>query len=219
MIGLKFDRPISHVVCLGAHADDIEIGALGLVKSLADRYPEATFAFIVLTGDEERRTEAEASMKSIVGDAGRLHMGGFNDGLLPYEQPAAAKEFLRSAVGSSSPQLVICPTEADRHQDHAFVARLANQVFRSQLVLQYEIAKYDADLGRPQAFHEMTSDQVEAKVKHLVSHFESQRSKDWYDEEAFSALMRIRGIECGAQEGFAEAFYAPKMRLVVGGSS
>lgn len=213
MIGLVPDRPVKEVLCLGAHPDDIEIGALGLLRRLAERHEEADFSFVILTGNDERYAEAEQSMTSLLGERGSLQMGSFQDGFLPYEAPAEAKRFVRAAIGESTPQVVLTPREDDRHQDHAFVAGLARQLLRDHLILEYEIPKYDADLGRPQTFVPLSEVEVQTKVEHLTRHFVSQRNKSWYDESGFRALMRIRGIEINSPSGYAEAFHVSKLQL------
>ena len=199
-------------MCLGAHPDDIEIGAAGTLRRLADRHSDARFTFVVLTDDRRRRAEAEESMKSLLGDRVTLHMAAFRDGYLPYEDPAAVKDFLKQSDLAAA-QIVFAPNEGDRHQDHAFVAGLANQIFRDNFILGYEIAKYDGDLGSPQVFVALTEDEVKAKVEHLASHFATQQTKQWYTEDGFRALMRIRGIESNSPSGFAEAFYVSKLIL------
>lgn len=212
VIGLTFDQPIQSVLCVGAHADDIEIGAAGLVRHLADRY-DPEFAFVVLSGDEVRCVEAEESMASLIGERGELRMRFSTDNLLPYEDPVGVKEFLRAAVRAYSPQIVIAPRDEDLHQDHSFAARLVQQICRDHLVLAYEIVKYDGDLGRPQAFLPLSAKEADAKTNHLVRHFESQRDKLWYNPESFRALMHLRGVECNSVSGLAEAFYVSKLRL------
>lgn len=211
--GLNLLPPIQRVVCLGAHPDDIEIGAWGLIDRLASIDGDATFHFVVLTGTETRRSEAENSIEALLGERGTLHTGEFRDGHLPYDDPAAVKQFIRETTGSLAPQVVIAPNEADRHQDHAFVSRLSEQIFRDQLILGYEILKYDGDLGRPQVFVALTEEQAAAKSKHLHDHFPSQLGKDWFSDDAFWALLRMRGIECKSPSGLAEAFYAPKILI------
>lgn len=213
LIGVVFDQPIRDIHCIGAHADDIEIGAAGLVARLADRHPDAKFRFVVLSGDDDRRLEAEESMVDLVGGRGDLIMKLSTDNLIPYEDPTAVKAFLRSAAATSTPQIVIAPRREDRHQDHSFVASLVDQIYRDHLVLSYEIPKYDGDLGRPRVFVPLTNTEMEAKVEHLLGHFGSQQDKAWYSPDLFRSLMRIRGVECNSPSGFAEAFYISKMRL------
>jgi LmbE family N-acetylglucosaminyl deacetylase len=211
VIGLTFDRPLESILLLGAHPDDIEIGALGLVSRLADRHNDAVFTFVILTGSEDRKDEAEKSMVALLGNRASMVTADFRDGFLPYDDPAGAKQVIRETAESSNHEIVVSPWEGDRHQDHAFVATLARQIFRDHLILEYEIPKYDGDLGRPQLLLPLTSLEAARKVEHLTTHFVSQQEKDWYNPEAFRAIMRLRGIESKAESGFAEAFHVSKM--------
>lgn len=211
VIGLTFDRQLQSVLLLGAHPDDIEIGALGLVSRLAEQHSDALFTAVILTGSEERKTEADKSMIALLGDRVSMMFADFRDGFLPYDDPSGVKQALRDAVDSSSQQLVVSPWEGDRHQDHAFVGTLAEQIFRDHLILGYEIPKYDGDLGHPQLFVPLTSAEASAKVEHLTSHFVSQQEKDWYEADSFRSIMRVRGIESKAGSGYAEAFHVSKM--------
>lgn len=213
VIGISLD-PVASVLCLGAHPDDIEIGAFGLVDRLAKRNPTARFDFVVLTGDESRIAEAKESMHSLVGERGTLHAGGFRDGALPYKDPLGVKDFLGDAVSAAGVDVVIAPHESDRHQDHAFAAHLVDQLYRDHWVVGYEIPKFDADLQRPGLFVSLTTEEANAKVDHLLTHFNSQRAKPWYTEEVFRALMGLRGIECKSPSGYAEAFHVSKLLLV-----
>ena len=198
---------------LGAHPDDIEIGAASTVMLFAQRYPEAAFHFVVLCGNEERQAEATRSATALLGDRVILHFGGFRDRFLPYQDPSAVKDFLLSSVVPQTADIVLAPHREDLHQDHRFVAELALQSFRDHPVLGYEILKYDGDLGRPNVFLPLTAEQVQAKIDHLERHFPSQQAKPWYDAEAFRSLMKLRGIEAGAPGGYAEAFYVSKLVL------
>lgn len=211
VIRLTFERQLDSILCVGAHPDDVEIGATGLLGRLASRYPEARFTIAIFTGDLERQHESEQSAKALFGSRATIHQGSFRDGFLPFEDPSGAKDFLREVTNGLSADLVIAPREHDRHQDHAFVSRLVDQLQRDHLVVEYEIAKYDGDLGRPQVFLPLTDDEVAAKVDHLLTHFGSQRSKRWYTEDALRALLRLRGIESNSPSGYAEAFHVSKL--------
>lgn len=213
MIGFELERPPKSIVLLGAHPDDIEIGAAGTVMSFAQRYPDATFHSVVLSGNEVRQTEATSSARALLGDRVILHFGGFRDRFLPYQDPSAVKDFLLSAVLPQTADIVFAPHRDDLHQDHRFVAELALQTFRDHPLLGYEILKYDGDLGRPNVFVPLTAEQTQAKIDHLERHFPSQQEKPWYNAEAFRSLMKLRGIEAGAPGGYAEAFYVSKLVL------
>lgn len=214
MIGLRLERPPTSVVCLGAHPDDIEVGAAGLLASLAANNPNTRFLFAVATGDSLRQEEATASARSLLGDRVNIEFGGLEDGMLPYAHPVETKEFVRSAAAAmEGVDLVLAPRRIDRHQDHRFVAELAHQMFRNQMILEYEIAKLEGDLSPTGVYHPMTAAAAEAKITHLFTHFQSQHNKAWYDRETFTALLRIRGIEGLAAEGYAEAFHADRLNI------
>lgn len=215
MIGLRLSRAATSVICLGAHPDDIEVGAAGLLSSLAEDNPDTRFLFAIATGDAVRRDEAVASARSLLGDRVSIEFGGLGDGMLPYAHAVETKDFVRSAAARMvDADLVLAPRRTDRHQDHRFVAELAHQVFRRQMILEYEIAKLEGDLSPTGIYHPMTSAEADAKLDHLVAHFESQHDKSWYDRESFKALLRIRGIEALAEEGYAEAFHADRVSFL-----
>ncbi|MDH3469941.1 MAG: PIG-L family deacetylase [Acidimicrobiia bacterium] len=206
MLGLEFDREPRTVLCLGAHPDDIEIGAGGTLLKLADRAPQAKFHWVVFTSTPERTAEATQSAKDLLGDRVELIVGQFEDGLLPYRTPAKAKEFLRAAVADKEIDLAFTHHREDRHQDHRFVADITGQVLRDHMTLQYEILKRDGDVMQPNVFVRLSEKIASTKLDHLLDHFPSQNDKAWFDRETLAALMRIRAVECGAPSGFAEAF-------------
>ena len=214
MIGLRFERAPSSVVCLGAHADDIEVGAAGLLTSIATANPDTRFLFAVATGGSVRQKEAIESARSLLGDRVSIEFGGLGDGMLPYAHPVETKDFVRSAATIlDGADLVLAPRRTDRHQDHRFVAELAHQVFRKQMILEYEIVKLEGDLAPSGIYHPMTESAAEAKLSHLSTHFESQHDKAWYNRETFVGLLKIRGVEALAPDGYAEAFHADRLDL------
>jgi LmbE family N-acetylglucosaminyl deacetylase len=214
MIGLRLERAPTSVVCLGAHPDDIEVGAAGLLTSLAASNPDTRFLFAIATGDAVRQNEAIESARSLLGDRVSIEFGGLGDGMLPYAHPVEAKDFVRSAATQMvDSDLVLAPRRTDRHQDHRFVAELAHQVFRQQMILEYEIAKLEGDLSPSGIYHPLTAAAAEAKITHLLTHFQSQHDKAWYDRETFAALLRIRGIQGLAAEGYAEGFHADRLNI------
>jgi LmbE family N-acetylglucosaminyl deacetylase len=206
--------PLRHVVAIGAHSDDVEIGCGGLMLALAELHPDLEFTWVVMTGGPERAAEAAASADSFFPDGRRprLITGGLRDGFLPYDA-AAGKDLLREAVAGLDLDLILNHHHDDLHQDHRFLAELGLQLFRDDLILEYEIPKYDADLGRPNLYAQLTSAQVDAKVRHLMRYFASQRSKRWFTEDLFRGLMRVRGVEAAAESGFAEGFHVRKAVL------
>ncbi len=211
MIGLTLDRPLDVVACLGAHADDIEIGAAATITRIADANPDCRFLFAIATSNDLRAAEAEASAAKLLGDRVSIEVGDFSDGSLPYEDAAGVKGFFRSAIEPANPDLVICPTTRDLHQDHRFVAELAHQIMRDQLILEYEVHKSDGDLARPGLYVPLSTAEAMAKLDHLDSHFSSQQVKPWYNREVFQSLLRLRGVECRAPDGYAEAFHAERI--------
>ncbi len=212
MISLVAGRPVRTVVCLGAHPDDIEIGCAGTLLRLA---PEATeVLFVITSGDDRRKREAEESAHRLLGDhcAVRVQVGELADGFVAYDA-SRAKSFLRDSVTGVTPDVVFAPSRHDLHQDHRFVAEVALQVLRDHLILEYEIPKYDGDLVPPNLYVPLSTELLRAKVDHLRGSFESQHDKPWYRPEVFQSLATIRGIECHAEDGAAEGFHARKVVL------
>lgn len=197
------------VACLGAHPDDIEIGAAGTLRLLADAWPETSFRFAIFATSPERAAEARASAVDLLGARVSVAVGGFADSLLPYGEAAAAKSWLRSL--QLNPDLVLAPALDDRHQDHRFVGEVAWQVFRSATILEYEVPKWEGDRPTANLLVPLTEEALKAKLAHLRDHFPSQHSRPWYDEGVFEATARLRGIE--AATTYAEGFVARKLIL------
>jgi LmbE family N-acetylglucosaminyl deacetylase len=198
-------RPLS-VVVIGAHPDDIEIGAGGLLLGLARFRPQVRYA--VLTGTRERHEEARAAASSFLPGAD-VTVDAFDlpEGRLPANW-GAVKEILEGIARSCTPDFVITPSAADAHQDHRTIGELIPTVFRDQLHLAYEIPKWDGDMGRPNMYFPMTEDDGQRKVQLLNKCYASQRARDWWDDEVFLGLARLRGMECRAR--YAEAFFCSK---------
>jgi len=209
----RFPAGLRTVVCLGAHPDDIEIGAGATISSLAEHVPEATFRFIILTGSDERRVEATSSATSLLGDRVEIVVGPFTDGFLPYEAPADAKRFVKTQIPDDSVDLVFAPQLEDLHQDHRFLAEVAGQLCRDTIILGYEIVKYDGGLTPPNVYVPVTESAARRKASHLRTAFPSQSNRQWFTEGAFLGLMRLRGIESNASDGYAEAFRSSKLIL------
>lgn len=214
MINLAFDRPPGTVVCLGAHPDDIEVGAAGLLRRLAAVSLDTEFRFVIAAGDGERAAEAVVSATALLGDRVTVSCAQLTDGYLPYSHAREVKEYIKSNHGIKSPDLVIAPHRNDRHQDHSFVAEMAHQIFRNQMILEYEIVKLEGDLGHPNLYVPLSASEAEGKLAHLEGHFPSQHRKDWYDRDTFTGLMKLRGVEGLAPDGFAEAFHATRISLI-----
>lgn len=201
------------VLAIGAHSDDIEIGCGGTILSLLRERGDVTVDWVVLSAAGAREEEARAAAARVLAGAreARVHIHAFRDGFFPYSGGAVKEAF--EALKSVDPHLVLTHTLDDRHQDHRHVAELTWNTFRSHLVLEYEIPKYDGGVFEPNVFVPLTKEVAESKVEILMDEFSTQRSKRWFSPETFLGLMRLRGIENAAQEGFAEAFVGRKVVL------
>lgn len=200
------------VLCLGAHSDDIEIGCGGTLLSLQQQHPDLRVVWVVFSAepprDDEARRSAEEFLTRRNGHEIRIH--AFRTSFFPY-QGEAIKDCFEGLKRELSPDLVFTHYRDDRHQDHRVLADLAWNTFRSHLILEYEIPKYDGDLGAPNVFVPVAGELVERKVSRLMRHFETQNNKHWFTPDLFRSLMRLRGMECGAH--YAEAFYGRKIAL------
>ena len=205
---------VNSILCLGAHSDDIEIGAAGSILRLIGMYPGASIHWVVLTTEGDREKEARASADALLTDTERkeIFTEKFRNGFFPYEG-AKIKEFFESLKRKVDPDIVLTHYREDLHQDHRCVSDLTWNTFRNHLILEYEIPKYDGDIGSPNFFIPLSDELVEKKLVHLESHFQSQHTKPWFSRDTFSAIMRLRGMECNASSGYAEGFYARKLAL------
>lgn len=208
------DGPADPVVlCLGAHCDDIEIGCGATLATLADRHARMRFHWLVLTSDERRAQETRAAAARLLGaDRVEVEVHALRTSRLP-QQWGDAKDRIEAVRARVSPSLVFTHRLEDRHQDHRTVAELTWNTFRDHLVLEYEIAKYEGDLAPPNLFVPVTEAAARLKARTLMDCFPSQSGRDWFDEDAFLGLMRVRGLECRAPERYAEAFHARKLIL------
>jgi LmbE family N-acetylglucosaminyl deacetylase len=202
------------VLCLGAHSDDIEIGCAGtLLRWLGEPGPlHVTWA--VLSAAGERAAEARKSARALLRGAASLEivLGDLRDAHFPAEF-ARAKAFVEALRAGPPPDIVLTHRLEDRHQDHRLVAELTWQAFRDHLVLEYEVPKYEADLGLPNVYVPLPAALAARKVRHLMAHFASQRSKAWFSPSTFDAMLALRGLECRAPSGRAEAFHVRKAVL------
>ncbi len=213
MLNLQIGE-LNTVLCIGAHCDDIEIGCAGSLAGWASRYPSARFVWAVLSGDERRKAETRAAAAALLGSGIQLeiHPYGFRDGYFP-TQYGEIKETLHALRSRLEPTLVMTHHQHDAHQDHRLLAELTWQTFRDHLVLEYEIPKYDGDLGRPNVFVPLSAQLARRKADILTRSFASQSDKPWFSADTFLGLMRLRGVECHSPSGFAEAFFARKLLL------
>lgn len=202
------------VLCLGAHADDIEIGCGGTLLTLVERGYRLRVYWVVLSADGERAAEARGSAEALLGARAelKLDIGAFRDSHFPADF-AQLKARLSTIRRDCNPDVVFTHSLDDRHQDHRLVGELTWQTWRDHLVLEYEIPKYEGDLSRPNAYVALSASAATTKVDHLMRHFGTQRSKDWFTADTFRGLMRLRGIECRAPDGLAEGHLARKLLL------
>jgi LmbE family N-acetylglucosaminyl deacetylase len=202
------DRPLS-VLALGAHPDDIEIAAGGTLLTLAARHPGLQVRYVLMTGNSERRLEAQAAARAFTPGADlAVELHDLPEGRLPAVW-ARVKEIIEAEARSLRPDLILAPSAGDAHQDHATIAELVPTAFRDQLYLGYEIPKWDGDMTRPNTYFPLTDAVARQKVELLDKCYPSQRDRDWWGEETFLALGRLRGMECRAH--YAEAFTCTKL--------
>ncbi|MEY9183898.1 LmbE family N-acetylglucosaminyl deacetylase [Bradyrhizobium sp. USDA 326] len=202
------------ILCLGAHSDDIEIGVGATILNLIARGVRLDVHWCVLSASGERESEARSSAAEFVSDAARsqIEAMSFRDGFFP-EQGDEIKKWFESLKQRVEPDLILTHREDDAHQDHRQVSRLTWNTFRDNLILEYEVPKWDGDVGRPNLYSAVSAQALQRKIALLMSHFGSQRSKQWFDPEVFRGLARLRGMECRAPERYAEAFLARKLAL------
>jgi LmbE family N-acetylglucosaminyl deacetylase len=201
------------ILCIGAHADDIEIGCGGTMLRLLRTFPRSTVHWVVFSAAGRRAGEARASAGRFLRGAGRrvVQVLEFRDGFFPDARTPIKEAF--EALQPVAPDLILTHTEHDRHQDHRLLAELTWNTFRDHLILEYEVPKYDGDLGSPNVFVPLGARERRRKIGILMASFPSQRRKRWFSPATFEALMRLRGVESAAREGYAEAFYARKLLL------
>jgi LmbE family N-acetylglucosaminyl deacetylase len=199
------------VLCLGAHSDDIEIGCGATVLRLVSEYTAASFHWVVFgAASEDRKREATSGANAFLDGAAarRIEIDSFRDGFFPFAGERI-KERFEEIKGAFVPDLIFTPHRNDRHQDHRTIGELTWQTFRDALILEYEIPKWDGDLGHPNCYVAVHAGLADRKVALLAEHFKSQQTKPWFTPDVFRALMRLRGIE--ANTSFAEAFHARKL--------
>ena len=217
MLPIRPDKPSGEplrILCLGAHCDDIEIGAGGTVRRLIADREAVEVHWTVFASNPERGGEARASANSFLAGArsAAVDVRGFRESYFP-DQWSAIKDAFEDVRATFAPDLVLTHHKSDAHQDHRVVSELTWNTFRDHLVLEYEIPKFDADLGRPNVFVPLDAETVEFKISTLTRVFATQREKVWFDEDTFRGILRLRGVESNAPDRFAEGFHARKLPL------
>lgn len=217
MIPVRFsvtdDQPF-RILALGAHADDIEIGCGATILSLIDEYEPVEVCWAVFSGSQTRSAEARKSAEKFLDDADdtTIELLSYRDGFFPWEGYQIKEEFER-LKNQFEPDIILTHYRDDRHQDHRIISDLTWNTWRSHVIWEYEIPKYDGDLGRPNMFVPVDADLMDRKIEILMECFATQSNRHWFGRDTFRALARLRGIESAAESGFAEAFYSRKMVL------
>jgi LmbE family N-acetylglucosaminyl deacetylase len=218
MIHLNLGRDSSdplQILCFGCHSDDIEIGCGGTILKLTKQYPGCVLHWVVFSALGVREAEAQRGAALFAGFSklsGPL-LKTFPDGFMPFVG-ADVKAVFEALKLDISPDLVFTHNRKDAHQDHRLIAELTWNTFRNHFILEYEIPKYDGDMGQPSVFVPLETETCQTKVSYIMEAFTSQSSKRWFQPETFLSLMRLRGMECNAPSGYAEAFYCRKMVLL-----
>lgn len=202
------------ILCLGAHSDDIEIGCGGTILRLTGTYRDIHVVWVVLGATQQRADEARRSADLFLGQATEktVVVKGFRDGFFPYIG-AEVKEYFEQLKRELSPDIIFTHYRHDRHQDHRLVSDLTWNTFRHHFILEYEIPKYDGDLGNPNFYVRLDEETCVTKVKYLIATFQTQANKHWFSEDTFFALSRLRGIESHMPTQYAEAFYCRKATI------
>jgi LmbE family N-acetylglucosaminyl deacetylase len=215
MIRLKLAQPKSalQILCLGCHSDDIEIGCGGSILWLLEQYPKICFHWAVFSACGIRHAEARRGAELFAGANLKSSVfKTFQDGFMPYVG-AEVKTVFEKELKPLEPDLVFTHNGRDAHQDHRLISELTWNTFRDHLILEYEIPKYDGDLGRPSLFVPLETNVYQSKVRYIMETFQSQRGKRWFEPTTLFSLMRLRGMECNADSGYAEAFYCRKLAM------
>ncbi len=212
-LSLGGKRPL-RLLCLGAHSDDIEIGAGGTVMRLLNEHPGTAVTWVVFGTSSARAQEATRSARAFLRKAGSrsITVKGFRDGFLPY-MGGTVKEYFEELKKQESPDLILTHYRHDLHQDHRLICELTWNTFRDHLIWEYEVPKYDGDLGTPNLYVTLNRQLCRRKIDYLMRFFSTQRSKRWFTRDVFEGLLRLRGIEAAGPHPFAEAFYGRKVLL------
>ena len=215
MIQLTDTKRLRRVLCLGAHSDDIEIGCGGTLLRLARENPTLDVLWVVFCGADERRNrEARDSAANYLAGfkTSRVEVFSFRDSFMAFDG-AAVKEAFEQIKRDYAPDLIFTHFLDDRHQDHRLLSDLAWNTWRDHQILEYEILKYDGDLGQPNVYLPLPEDLCLRKIELLMTSFPTQATRQWFSEDTFWAMLRIRGVECNSPTKFAEAFHCRKMLL------
>ncbi len=214
MLKLEFDKRKEQnlkLLCLGAHSDDIEIGCGGTILRLLSAYDVVEVHWVVLGSDDQRDGEAVVSANKFLAGAKKkeIIIENFKTSFFPYIGKEI-KTFFEKLKKRVSPDMIFTHYRGDLHQDHRLVSELTWNTYRDHFILEYEIIKYDGDLGVPNCFVHLDEEVCKQKIKYVMESFQTQRNKDWFTADALLSILRIRGIESRAPEKYAEGFYCRK---------
>jgi LmbE family N-acetylglucosaminyl deacetylase len=214
MLTLKLSQDVNsplEVLCLGAHADDIEIGCGGTMLRLLSQNYNLKVTWVVFSASKDRKREARQSASLFLDQAKEkeIIVNDFRDGYFPFDG-AKIKDFFEG-LKRISPSLIFTHNGNDAHQDHHLISQLTWNTFRDHMICEYEIPKYDGDMGKPNLFIPLDSETCQKKAQNIMEMFPSQHKKRWFQQDTFVSLMKLRGMECNAPSGFAEAFYCRKV--------
>lgn len=200
------------ILCLGAHPDDIEIGCGGTILRLTEDLPKTQVRWVVFSGDAKRQKEAFEGAENFLKKAKTkaIDIQNFRESYFPFIGDKI-KDHFEKIKNEFSPDIIFTHYSHDAHQDHRLISNLSWNAFRDHLILEYEIPKYDGDLGNPNFYMHLSEKNVREKIGYLCNTFQSQKTKKWFDEETFSSILRIRGVECNCPSKYAEAFYCRKI--------
>jgi LmbE family N-acetylglucosaminyl deacetylase len=202
------------ILCLGAHCDDIEIGCGGSILKWAGFGKDAEVYWVVFSSDDRRGQEAIRSAKDFLKGFRRkeIAINRFRNSFFPYEG-GEIKEYFEQMKKEFSPDVVFTHYRHDLHQDHRLISDLTWNTYRDHLVLEYEIPKYDGDLGSPNLFVHLDGGIVRSKTRKIMNHFRSQQDKAWFTPDTFLSLMRLRGVESNSPGRYAEGYYCRKIAI------
>lgn len=215
-VGLGRSAGPLRLLCLGSHSDDVEIGCGGTLMKLIATHPNVEVHWVVFSATGERAEEARASALKFLEGAAEKHIEvkDFRDGFFPYVG-YDVKQFFEELKRRCNPDLILTHYRDDRHQDHRLISDLTWNTFRDHLILEYEVPKYDGDLGSPNFFVHLDEATCRRKVQSIIDLFQTQDNRHWFTDDTFFSLLRLRGIESGAPGGYAEGFFCRKAVVAV----
>lgn len=200
------------ILCLGAHCDDIEIGCGGAILKMIEDYPHLEVHWVVFSSGQARAQEALDSANAFLSGVNEktIVVKNFRDGFFPYTG-LEIKEYFEQIKRDFAPDIVFTHYRNDLHQDHRLISELTWNTFRDHLILEFEIPKYDGDLGSPNLFVPLSHTISHRKIQYIIDIFETQRDKQWFSQDTFLSILRLRGIEANSPTSYAEAFYCRKL--------